>query len=856
MINSMHKTIITIIKTTFLYISPGILWLVASNFLSPFITSYLGNKTYFHFFVDSIFITITTVTIFIYTFKNQRKLNTSSILLEDENLILSFLLENLKGIDVFIFDENMTILTVKGNELLKHLPHTPHIDLTINNLISNNALKSTIIDAIYAISKDSFEDQELLLGIEWYEIKGRKVKLNTQQNTFVFALLIKNITNIKDAIELQTTEGQKHLDLAEEYRLINDELKTNREKYTSIFEHLPEAIMIQNVTPDGHPASIAECNPKGIQLLSISPEHLASIHLNDILTANESEQTSNYFQYNFIENKSGRFNMQLKLHNGRTSTIELNSQYLKFGNSFQLVTLIKDITSEIRIKKDQAKATSTVQNITEYINSNIIISDADNQCEFWSHPLETLTGNSSESMQGKPLNILFTEITGFDPSPHIIKAWNGQANYSSDFQSEKLQKRWFRALFAPFYEAQLITGIITIITDVTEQKKKEMELINQKIISEEMTEVKKNILSNISHEIRTPLNNINGFLNIFSLENLSSKQKKYLNLIKKSSDQLLETVTNIVNISLLESNQLKFNFSWFRLSDLLLDIEVWLENVHYNHDRVQVNIHGVELSHNTTKILCERERIKQLLEIFTKNAIKFTPKGTIDITGIIIPDQNLKITIRDTGIGMERTYSNLIFQPFLSAHSGSAKIYNGIGLGLSIAKKIIDKLKGTINVESEVGHGTTFTILIPVTRQHDQQSEVITLEKELAVNYKNALLIEDSYESSELLKAVFSEHDIDVTVAATGTSAIEAFYEKHNFDIVFCDIRLPDIDGFEVLKALRRMNPQIPVIAQTAYVMRDSQKKCREAGFNDFLGKPLDLMKVTKVLTKTYSSLG
>ena len=673
--------------------------------------------------------------------------------------------------------------------------------------------------------------------------------LNISAIYFFFVLPKRTKKVDKKRLELENVD---HIQCPNEFFKVNDDLNDIEDHYEKLFENIPEAVIIQDLSSEGYPSTINKCNIELYKILDVPNDNLSLSQFQEMLKPINSGLNTNFFLHNFNTHSTKHFIMQLVHGNTTSKTLQLKCRILEIGNLTQLVSTIVDVTTKFREKEELLNSSAVLFNLINNIKCNVLIINKNYQIEFLSQNLEALTEINAGNIMNKPHASFTNELTGFDWTPHINKALTGQVNYSGDFQLANSKNKWFKISFAPFYKEHEIAGVISIMSDITEPKQREQELVNQKIINEEVAEIKKIILSNISHEVRTPLNNINGFLNLFSLDNLSQKQKKYLTLIKTSSDQLLETVTNIVNISLLESNQLKFYYTWFYLFDVIQELKNWLTTLHYNRSRVQVYLHDEDASLKKLKIFCERDRLKQLLEIFIKNAIKFTPKGSVNVFVQISNERLINISVSDTGIGMERTYADLVFQPFLTAHGGTSKIYDGIGLGLSIAKNIVDKLKGFIEVETEVGIGTTFSIRIPTPNSNKQPLLLTQLEKDLAINYKNALLIEDSYESSEIFNAFFSQQDLKVTSAANGASGIETFFDKHDFDIVFCDLRLPDIDGFEVLKALRRINTKIPIIAQSAFVFRDLQKKCLEAGFNDFIAKPIDLKKITKILTQSY----
>ena len=818
--------------------------LIMTYAVTRFIPSGYQAHFYFSHYILSIF-----VIYYIFAFQ-QKKTSKSNQQYEADALIQleSDCFKEHTATDCIAFDGNRRCTVLYGNNLLEKEAANHLHKYTIEELPIPIQMKVTL-DSITKSRRAGRVEEEVQWGDRLFRVTGIDKHVNASGAGVCWTIIINEMslrTNLARGTDPENS-------IESEAILWNRDYGGKEMSILRMLKDFSEALMIQNISTDGWPSEITFHNKAFIKVLDVKKDSVSLTELKSILKPIHHKDSEDFFSYNFVNEGSGNFMMRLPAGSHHPyKIISLRCSVIKIGDNSQLVTFLADETVAFEEKETLLQRSNTLQNYLASVRSNVVVINKKYEVAFWSQNIVHDIGPKVRNMVGQEYQTLARKLTDFDWSPHITKALNGQVNVSFDFQIGQVHDKWYRISFAPFYILKEIGGVICIMHDVTESQRREQDLVNQKIINEEVEDVKKIILSNISHEIRTPLNNINGFLNLFRTDNLLPKQQKYLSLIKKSSDQLLETVTNIVTISLLEANQLKFHYTWFSLSDLLHEIKEWGSTLHYKKENVRLVINDKDPSIRESKIFGEYDRMKELLEIFIKNAIKFTPKGHVALDTQIVKKSMVNFTISDTGIGMESTYADLVFQPFLSAHIGTSKVYNGIGLGLSIAKNIVDNLKGTIDVETEVGVGTTFLVQLPISKAEDKRQEVDQVKSGVTIKYKKVLLIENAFESSEIFKIFFLQHDLKITPVNNGANAIETFFNQHDFDIVFCDLRLPDIDGFEVLKALQRMNTRIPVIAQSAFAFGDLQKKCMEAGFSDFIVKPIDLKKITKVLSKSY----
>lgn len=367
----------------------------------------------------------------------------------------------------------------------------------------------------------------------------------------------------------------------------------------------------------------------------------------------------------------------------------------------------------------------------------------------------------------------------------------------------------------------------------------------------ESDRLKTAFLQNISHEIRTPMNGIVGFSQLLNTEDLSEEQRKeYTSIITKSSDRLLSVLNDVIDISLIETGKIKAKSDVFELNELMSEL--------YEIFKPQVN-EGINLRLSTgiepgkSLITADRVKISQILYNLLNNAMKFTDRGTIHF-GYGLKNNKLEFFVSDTGIGIDPGLHTVIFERFNKEDRSNKKMYEGIGLGLAICKGNLGILGGEIWLESEPGKGSTFYFNLPYNKavlpgKQQTKKETVQDKKETKV-----LVVEDDETNFEFIKAVLNGRNFKLVHAWNGTEGVSLFAETKP-DLVILDLKLPEMNGYEVLKAIRQLNQHIPVIAQTAMVMNHDRKKAMDSGFTSFISKPFKRDELLSVLDSLQSKI-
>jgi signal transduction histidine kinase len=355
-------------------------------------------------------------------------------------------------------------------------------------------------------------------------------------------------------------------------------------------------------------------------------------------------------------------------------------------------------------------------------------------------------------------------------------------------------------------------------------------------------------LQNISHEIRTPMNSIIGFSELLKDKKTSESEKsEYLEMIAKSSDQLLNIVNDVLDISLIETGNISINKKKVNLNNLLEEV------YHTYKPMVKDDISFTMqkgLSDQASIILTDIIKVRQILNNLLSNAIKFTDQGHIRY-GYSLMINELEFFIEDTGIGIDADFHNLIFERFRKVGREKSKLYDGIGLGLAICKGNIDLLHGKIWVESMPGHGSKFSFTIPYEPIKEEETNI---EKKpdtgKGLNHSTILVAEDDEINFMYIKEIFRDTGAEIIHAANGKEAVDICQNNDKIGIILIDIKMPVMNGYDAIKKIRLFRPDLPIIAQTAFALSNEMLKAFNAGSNDYISKPFRKEQLLSLVKK------
>jgi len=375
-----------------------------------------------------------------------------------------------------------------------------------------------------------------------------------------------------------------------------------------------------------------------------------------------------------------------------------------------------------------------------------------------------------------------------------------------------------------------------------------LELEEAKEKAEESDRLKSAFLANMSHEIRTPMNGIVGFSEMFIREDIDKEKRNfYAKVVMDSSKQLLNIVNDILDISMIESNTIKLVKEEFVLNDLMNEIFAFY-NPKFNTTDIKLYI-GKGLKDEKSIIKTDRQRLRQVISNLMNNAIKFTNLGHIKLN-YSLQNDHILFCVEDTGIGIAKNEQAKIFERFQQVDMESTRLYGGTGLGLSISKKLVELLGGKIWVESEKGQGSRFLFTIPYTA--DIKKKPITKSQPISKEDKTftILVAEDEELNYLFIEETLSELDVKLIAAKNGKETVDIFKENPKIDLILMDIKMPIMDGYEATKQIKKLNPDIPIIAQTAYAMASDKAKAIKAGCDEYLAKPINSDELIETIHK------
>ena len=425
---------------------------------------------------------------------------------------------------------------------------------------------------------------------------------------------------------------------------------------------------------------------------------------------------------------------------------------------------------------------------------------------------------------------------------------------------------WRRALFIAQEKvpAESVTEVLYVTQIIDDYKQKELayqqELVKALKEARIANDAKAEFLRKMSHDIRTPINGICGVLNVADhYADDMKKQTECRAKVKEASHLLLELVNDVLDMSKLESGEVILEEIPFDLSRIFREVLVVIEQMAAEQN-IRIVWEKKEITHR--KFIGSPGYVKRVMMNILSNAVKYNRKnGHIYISCREIPSGQPEMTTiefvcRDTGIGMTDEFQKHIFEPFAQEHAGSRTKFAGTGLGMPIAKKLIETMGGTITFESENGAGTTFVIRIPfkIDLNSDKREEKKDVSDGKSIKGLHILLAEDNELNMEIAEFVLQNEGAVVTKAWNGQEAVERFKksEPGEFDAILMDIMMPVMNGYEAAKTIRSMDRKdakaIPIIAMTANAFTEDRIRAKEAGMDEHISKPVDGNLLVKVI--------
>lgn len=542
---------------------------------------------------------------------------------------------------------------------------------------------------------------------------------------------------------------------------------------------------------------------------------------------------------------------QGKKKNGELLWVEISLKVATIRGDKRFIAVVRDITenkkNQIRLAQREREFreifNSTSEAIIVYDTENGVIADCNDRAvemygysskkEFMQCRLTDLGANVEPYTNEKiGVNTLKAITEGPQRFDWLAKRKNGE-----HFWVEVSLKR------------TLIGGIerdLTVIRDITERKRYEEDLIKAKEKAEESDRLKSAFLANLSHEIRTPMNAIMGFTDLLRGPVKPEKINQYLEFIQKSGQRLLEIIDQTLEVAKLDSGLIKLNPEVFDLNQVMKDLYNELRVRASKNKELELMINNKNLD-TPFNIYTDRVKLYQILTNLIVNGIKYTPRGAV-MFGYEIEGNKIVLTVQDTGIGIDKKHRDLIFKRFYRVDNPLTLKTSGIGLGLAITKAYVELLGGNIEIQSELGKGTKVKVKIPYHKAepspelfHEPAIDNVRGNKEFI------LVAEDDEYNFLLVNEILKNSNYTCIRASNGKDAVDIVRTNDNIRLILMDLKMPIMDGYEAFSKIKKINPDIPIVAQTAYTLGEEKEKIIGYGFDGFLSKPIrktDLLMV------------
>ncbi len=633
-------------------------------------------------------------------------------------------------------------------------------------------------------------------------------------------------------------------------------LLLSENKFSEVFKNFDVAMITNNVTI-GNDGSITyivqDMNAACAPLWKVSEDVIQSFIGKDFNTI--VPEPDFWVEQTNIAYHSGN-SVHLVRYN-KTTGRYIKAIIFALADKSQMLALLEDVTERETAIQNVQELNASLQKIQDYarIGTLTIYANGEHTWNNVMYQLFEYNTNVKPSMEVY-LARVHSEEKEFIHNAYSTAIKNKDRFFSCELRLEFEDGRikYLYTEIENFYKNGEWTHTNGWLQDITPRRRTELQLIYAKEKAEEADRLKSAFLANMSHEIRTPLNAIVGFSNLLARKNYSDEKRQlFLSDIQNNSKQLLSIINDILDISKIESDQLDLSYIWIDLNQLMQEI--------YDSMQLQIKDKNISLFCQKTlpdsqvQIYMDDVRLKQILINLISNAIKFTEQGFINFGYSLKNGNTLEFFVKDTGIGIALENQKEIFEYFRQEDGTTTRKFGGTGLGLSISKRLVELMGGKIWVESEKDKGANFFFDVPYILHNNTPLEDNTLSANEdtsdnafpVLNGEKVLVIDDHDSSFVLISEFFAEHNVTVEYANSGQAGIDYVEKNPSISLIFMDIHMPFLNGVETMKAIKEKHPEIPIVAQTAFALKEDKEKYLASGFNDYLSKPLHAQELTRI---------
>jgi len=539
--------------------------------------------------------------------------------------------------------------------------------------------------------------------------------------------------------------------------------------------------------------------------------------------------------------------------------LKVSAVPIVFNEEVHALIVVEDVTLNRELAKNLIRNERRLRLITDNMIDTIVQVDHQGILEFSTPSCWSLLGYTPNELVGK----CFLEYVYYEDLENVKilfqKRYKSKDNFSSRLRIIRKDGSiiWAEANGAVVDDEHRQRTIVYVIRDVTEEEhyKAALEASKEEAIS--ASKSKSEFLANMSHEIRTPMNGIIGMTNITLMDRLTDEQRENMTMVKNSAVSLLGIINSILDFSKIEAGKMELEKTEFDLKELVTRT---VNPLIISADQKDIEVEVTYDTHIHQKLIGDSGRISQILNNLIFNAIKFTERGGVYIHFGTVESRSgymeLRCSIRDTGIGIAKEEQKKLFESFHQVDGSITRKYGGTGLGLAITKSLVQSMNGSIEVESVLKRGSIFSFTLELksttiqkkVKPHQIKIDLPSIDKGL-----NILLVEDDLINRKMTTKILEKQNHIVTIAKNGKEAIAA-YEMDTFDLILMDIQMPEMDGIKASKIIKKRCKEngtyTPIIALTAYAIAGDEERFIAEGFDDYISKPIELIKFFDVITR------